>query len=101
MTTLLLGIFLAALLFAALLWAGYRAYITRGRAQMLNLATIVLPILLMALIPSQSSLGGRAIGAMLAISALAATYYDESWSRLLPLTLAALGAFAAIGGPFA
>ena len=100
MIILLLGIFAAALLFSAVLWAGYRAYVTRGHAQMVNLLSVLLTLLTMALVTWQLAGAGPAIGAMLAVSALLATYYEDGWSRLLPLTLAAFGVFVVLGTPF-
>ncbi len=100
MNTLLLGIFLAATLFGGLLWCGFQAYMSTGRRRLVFLCTALLTILVMALITYQLELLGRAFGALLALSALGATYFDRGWARLLPLTLAALGAFAALGAPF-
>lgn|GEM_PF-6597616 len=101
MITLLLGIFLAALLFSAVLWSAYRAYMTTGRLRAINLATALLTIGLMAMITYQAHLPGRVIGAALVISAFAATYRETGSARLLPLTLAAFGTVAAMGVPFA
>lgn len=101
MIPLLLGIFIAATLFGALLWAGYQASITQGRQRHLNLATVILTVATMAMITYGLTLPGRTIGAALAGTALFVTTYEIGWSRLLPLTLSALGAFALIGIPFA
>ncbi len=101
MTNLLLGIFIAATVFGGLLWAGYRAYLTSGTTRLINLVVAVLTILLMAMITWQMGVPGRLIGGALAVFALIACAFERGFSRFLPLSLSALGTFAALGAPFA
>ncbi len=100
MTPLLLGIFLAALLFGALLWSAYSAYMSTGPAKWANLLTAILTIALMTTITYSWEWPGRLTGGTLTLTALTALFFDKKWSRLLPLTLATLGVFAAMGVPF-
>ena len=101
MTPILLGILIAATLFGALMWCGYRAYETKGLAQYANLATVLLTIFAMAALSFESETASRAMGAQLCITSLVAMWSDKGWSRLLPLALSAFGAVLTLGIPFA
>lgn len=100
MTPLLLGIFIAAVIFAAVLYGGYQAVATTGFSRFAHLGSILATIGVMAGISYQSPGATSAAGALLAVAALAATYHTSGWSRLLPLTLCAFGAVAVMGMPF-
>jgi len=100
MIPILLGILIAATLFGALLWCGYRAYEAVGYARYANLATVLLVIFAMAMLSFNAELASRATGAQLCIAALVAMWADKGWSRLLPFSLSVFGAVLALGLPF-
>jgi len=88
-------------LFSAVCFGGYRAYLTTGYTRVVNILLALLTILLMAMITWQMGGAGPVVGGGLALVALVACALERGFSRFLPLTLSALGAFAALGAPFA
>ena len=100
MTALLLGIFVAAIIFGSLLWCAYQAYMNGGLSRVLHLGAVLFTIAVMATITYQTPPPGKISGLILAAFSLGSVAYNSGWARLLPLTLAALGIFCAIGGPF-
>lgn len=99
MTLLLLGIFIAAVVFAAMLFAAYQATITQGLVRYAHIATIAATIGVMASISYQNPLLMIGSGAILAIGAMVTLFASPGWSRILPLTLLTLGAFAILQIP--
>ena len=91
---LLLGIAIAAAVFAALLWSIYRAVIVTGRLRinytLLSLSTLLVVTgitwnLTMLTLTSAMSL---------AVTAVIAIIYEARWSKLLPLVQLVLGGLA-------
>ncbi len=91
---LLIGIVLAALVFAALLWSIYRAVITTRRAR-LGYAVLAISTLLVALAVTFNLAGLLLTAGFTCVgAALFGIMSDKGWSKLLPLVQLLLGLFA-------
>lgn len=87
----LTGIVLAAIAFAALLWAIYRAVVTTGRKRF---AYVVLAIsTVLVVLAATYDLVGLLLSAGFTClaAALLATIYEARWNKLLPLTQVGFG----------
>lgn len=101
MIAALIGIGLSVFVFAAGLWAVYRAVQTSGAVRWINVTLIALIIATMGALTFQAVLASQALGAALCLVSIAAVATDAGWSRLLPGFAAAFGLIVAIGLPFA
>lgn len=99
--TLLLGLLLAAFIFAAFGWSIARAVQTSGRSRTAHVVLAGLILLGMALLSLDWPLAARLAGAALIVSGCLAALVEDGWSRLLPLFGAAFGLALLLGLPFA
>ncbi|MEM6407313.1 MAG: hypothetical protein AAF700_02730 [Pseudomonadota bacterium] len=91
MVPLLIGIVLAACVFAALLWSVYRMVQTKGNLR-LNYALLSVSTIVIALGITYDWLGVLVSAGVTAVgAALVAMYKDPGWSKLLPFTQLCLG----------
>ena len=94
------GTLLALLLFAALLWSSYRAFMTKGgwrlNAGALSLATLGGMLTITYLSPGP----GAVAGLVCVVCGLAATWHDPRWSKLLPLVQCLFGLVLITGLPW-
>ncbi len=98
--TLLAGIVMAALVFAAFFWSAAQLFQARGMLRAMHGATIV-GILLGALALSNLWVAlAPVIGVYLAIVGMAAATLEHRWSRLLPLFAVAFAVALILGLPF-
>ena len=98
---LLPGIAIAAAIFCAFAWVASRAFRVTGRARGAHLAAAALTIATMATISLRSPVAAFIAGLLLVTASLFSTAYEAGSARLWPLLLAAFGAIAASGLPFA
>lgn len=90
----LTGIILAALAFAALLWAIYRAVVTTGRRR---IAYVVLAIstVLIAIAATYDLFGLLMSAGFTCLgSAILATVYEQRWNKVMPIIQILLGALS-------
>lgn len=99
--TLLLGILLAAALFASFIWSGYQAFFASG---WLRHAHAVLALSVLAGAATLSLLlpvTGQITGAMLVVAGLVAIWHDRAWAKLLVAVQIIFGGLLISGLPFA
>lgn len=101
MIGVLVGIGLSVFVFAAGLWATYRAVLTSGILRWINVTLVALIIATMGALSVQAVLASQGLGVLLCLVSLAAVATEAGWSRLLPVFAAAFGLIVALGLPFA
>lgn len=98
--TLLVGIVMAAMVFAALFWSLAQLFQAHGALRLMHGATIV-GIILGALALSNLWISlAPVIGVYLAVAATATAALEKRWSRLLPLFALAFAVALILGLPF-
>lgn len=98
---LLLGIALAATVFAAVLWCGYWAIIGRGARRWANAATAVCTIAGMATISLGAPGPAVIVGAGVLVASVASLVTAAGATRLFPIATAVFGGILMAGIPFA
>lgn len=89
--TLLIGIVIAAAVFAALLWSIYRLVTVKGRLRV-NYAILALSTLLVvAAVTWNFAALSMTAGLTCAASGLIAMWADKGWNKLLPFVQVLLG----------
>ncbi len=91
MFPLLIGIVLAALVFAAMLWSVYRAVTTQGRLRLTYVILVLSTILIMAAITWNLAAVSLCAGLTGTVSGAIAVVADKRWNKLLPLIQVVLG----------
>ena len=95
MAPLLIGIVLAACVFAALLWSIYRTVQTKGNLR-INYALLSISTIVIALGITYDWLGVLVSAGVTCIgTSLIAIYQDKGWSKLLPFAQLLLGGASA------
>ena len=97
---LLLGIALAATVFAAVLWCGYWAVIGRGARRWANAATAVCTVAGMATISMGAPGLAVIVGAGLLVSSVASLVTAAGATRLFPIATGVFGGILMAGIPF-
>jgi len=99
MTTLLIGIAIAAFVFSSFLWSFYRAVTGAGLARIAHGAVVVLILTIMAALATGWPNAVRVLGAALVVASVAAALTECFPNKLLPLFAAGLGLAALQGLP--
>jgi len=81
---LLIGILVAAGIFAAVLFSAAQIYRNEGRLRLAHAAVLALTLGAMACLSLGWWGAAQAVGAPLAAAALAALVLEQGWNRLLP-----------------
>ena len=100
MLEILGGIAIAAFVFAALLWSIYRAVTTAGHLRMVHLLLAINTILGMQALSFGSPIFGQFVGGGLVVIGTFALWYDDGWSKLLPLVQILFGGVLIVGLPW-
>ena len=95
--TLLLGILLAALIFAATLFSAAQAYLRGGRVGRAHLVAAVSVVAAMAALGLSWWAASRVIGLFVLSGGVFALWQERGWNRLLPLVHIFFG-MALVGG---
>ncbi|MEO1274923.1 MAG: hypothetical protein AAFV96_05840 [Pseudomonadota bacterium] len=98
--TLLIGIVVAAGIFAATLFSAAQAYMRDGRLRSAHLAAALLTIAGMGAMSLELWIVAQLIGPLLAIAASAALVLERGWNRLLPVFHILFGLALAARIPF-
>jgi len=99
--TLMVGILMAAAVFAAFIWSIFQVVQARGALRLAHGGTVV-AILAGALAVSNTwVLAALPAGILLAAVSMAAAALERGWSRLLPVFPALFGLALILGLPFA
>lgn len=98
--TLLTGIFVAAVIFAGLLFSAVQAFRQSGALARTHLVLALLIIGAMAALSADLWGLSRLIGWPVALTGLVCAALETRWNRLLPLLLAGFGAILVAGIPF-
>lgn len=101
MVELLIGVVLAAFLFAALMWSIYRAVTSSGRARLNATLLSLTTILGMGTVTYSWVDLAMASGSGLVVFGLIAVLKDPGWGKLLPLVQAGFGVALIMGLPWA
>ena len=99
--TLLIGILLAAAVFAAFIWSGYRAFYTTGWLRRAHAALALLTLAGFAALSLLWPLAAAASGAGLVAAGLVALVLERGWAQLLVLVQIAFGGLLISGLPLA
>ncbi|WP_299303117.1 hypothetical protein [uncultured Litoreibacter sp.] len=91
MVPLLIGIIIAAAVFAAFLWSLYRAVMTKGRLRVNYAVMAISTLLVVAGITWNLAALTFAASVSLIVSAAIGVWADQKWSKLLPLVQMVLG----------
>jgi len=98
MIPLLIGIVLAACLFAALLWSVYRAVTQTGFVRTANVLLAVSTLIVVSAVTWEMHAMLLSGGVTCALTALIAIWQDRRWSKLLPFVQFLLGVGAVYVG---
>lgn len=99
-TALLIGVFLAVATFSSLLFAAAQAFRHTGLARWINTALVILIVVGMASISLKLPLMAAITGTGLAVTGIAAAWFERRWNRVMPLLAGVFGAALAMGLPF-
>lgn len=97
---LLIGIVIAAAIFASLLWSIYRGTTTVGMTRSVALLLSFDTVLAMGAISFNSPNLGSFFGGCLVTLGVISIWLDQGWSRLLPLVQVIFGIVLILGLPF-
>ncbi len=94
MAALLIGIVIAAAVFAALLWSLYRCFMTTGKLRVSYGVLTISTLLVVAGITWNLAGVTFAASGSLIFTAIVGVWADTRWSKLLPLVQLVLGVLA-------
>lgn len=98
MTPLLIGIVLAACLFAALLWSVYRAVTQTGMPRVVQAFLALSTLIVVAAVTWDFHAMMVSGGITCSVTAALAIWYETRWSKLLPLIQLLMGLAATYAG---
>ncbi|MGR3571271.1 hypothetical protein [Brevirhabdus sp.] len=96
----LVGVFLAALLLASLIFSVVRIFLTTGLLEVAHIATALLIVLGAVAVTMTLRNPAVFIGSALAFSAAVALLLEKGWNRVLPLIAVLFAAALMTGLPF-
>lgn len=94
MFAILIGIVIAACIFAALLWSIYRAVVTTGRLRTTYIVLALSTLMVVSGITWTLNALLLTASVSLIVTAIIAMIYEARWSKLLPLAQLLLGGLA-------